>query len=83
MESSESDNDSSTPTCFVDVDLSRDDNMDSDYYKKVKDPQAAGDKGDKMSQPHNSQVGNNFLSQTNTWRAMATHLDLTEFIYQY
>lgn len=85
MESSESDNDSSTPTCFVDVDLSKDDNMDSnyDYYKKVKDPQAAGDKGDTMSQPHNSQVGNNFLSQTNTWRAMVTHLDLTEFIYQY
>ena len=28
MESSESDNDSSTPTCFVDLDLSKDDNMD-------------------------------------------------------
>ena len=28
MESSESDNDSSNPTCFVDLDLSKDDNMD-------------------------------------------------------
>ena len=67
MESSESDNDSSTPTCFIDVNLPEDDDMDSDYYEEVKDPQAAADEGDALSQPHNSQVGNNFLPQRRLW----------------